>query len=95
MILSPQTFYIFHQIHLKLCRLPSYGMKMCSCFKSFDSTIFDGVIAHADIRFVGQKSCLLNSFYIFHRIHLKFCRLPSYIGTVILIIEELFPFFTR
>ena len=25
---------------------------------------FYGVIAHADIRFVGEKSCLLNSFYI-------------------------------
>ena len=57
--------------------------------------LVDGVIANADIRFVGEKSCLLNSFYIFHRIHLKFCRLPSYLGSVILIIEELFPFFTR
>ena len=59
--------------------------------RSFDRSIFDGVIAHADICFVGQKSCLLNSFYIFHRIYLKFCRLPSYIGPVIVIIDRVIP----
>ena len=66
------SFYIFHRIHLKLFRLPSYDMKMCMWFRIFDWTISDGVIAHADICSVGQKSRLLNSFYIFHRIHWNF-----------------------
>ena len=48
--------YIFHWIHLKYCRLSSYDMKMCMWFRIFDWTIFDGVISHADICFVGLKN---------------------------------------
>ena len=119
--------YIFHQIHLKFCRLSSYDMKMCTWFWNIYSTIFDGVIAYSDLNFanhnlvsttpstsfiwciwnyvdffpmiwrcacglgflielfltellpmltytlLSERSCLRNSFYIVHRIHLKFC----------------------
>ena len=46
--------YIFHGIHLKFCRLSSYDMKMCLWFWNFDSNIFDGVFAHADINFASH-----------------------------------------
>ena len=71
--------YIFHWIHLKFCRLFSYNMKMCICFWNVDWTIFDGVIAYADLNFPSERSCLCNSSYIFHLIHLKICRLSTYI----------------
>ena len=46
--------YIFHQIHLKFCRLSSYDMKMCMWFQNFDSTIFEWVIVHADLNFANH-----------------------------------------
>ena len=47
--------YIFHRIHLKFCGLSSYDMKMCMWFYNFDSTIFDGVIAHVDLNFANHN----------------------------------------
>ena len=69
--------YIFHLIHLKICRLSTYAMKMCVCFWNCVSTIFDGVIAYADLNFVNHNivSATLSTSFI---IHLKVCRLPSY-----------------
>ena len=55
-ILSSQVPYIFHRIHLKFCRLSSYDMKMRIWFLNFDSTIFNGVIAHADLNFANLVS---------------------------------------
>ena len=71
------SFYIFHRIHLKCCRLSSYDIKTCMWFWNFDSTISGGVISHAD-NYSNYNSCLRNSFYIFHRIYLKFCRLSFF-----------------
>ena len=57
-------------------------MKMCIWFKNFDSTIFDGVTAHADIDFVSPYIIIvhiifsvplgsLGSFIVFLKI--QFC----------------------
>ena len=66
---------IFSLIHLKICRVSSHGTKLCMCFSSFDSTFLWTV--HAHIYFAHPKSCLRNSSYIFHQVHLIFRRLSS------------------
>ena len=67
--------YIFHRIHWTFCRHTYYDMKIWMWFWNFHSAIFDGVIAHADLRFAYPWACLHKVSYIFHRIYLKLCRL--------------------